>query len=77
MLALRRAQRLVSISMGPRVARLPRFVARVYAWRNRKLDLGRRGEKGLGSAASCSDILDRPFYFGWCIRLALFTELGL
>lgn len=37
MLALRRTQRLALISMGPRAARLPRFVARVYAWQNRKL----------------------------------------
>lgn len=63
MLALRRAQRLVLISMGPRVVRLPRFVARVYAWRNRKPDVGRRGEKRVGSAASCSDLLGRPLYF--------------
>lgn len=60
MLALRRAQRHVSISMGPHAARLPRFVARAYAWRIERRILGEEGERG-AIAASCSNLLGRSF----------------
>lgn len=31
--------------------------------------------KGVGSAASCSDLFGRPFYFKLHLHLALITEL--
>lgn len=34
-----------------------------------------KGSEGVGSAASCSDLLGRPFYFELHLHLALITEL--